>query len=318
MTSHLLSTHVLASLTWDPGFKGILVVAVAVLTLCGSIFVILATNSGTRLGLQLALAGLFGWLFVMGIIWTIYGIGYKGPAPSWKVVDTVAGSPAQSRVNVADSLPLPKDLPDPLAERSRSKDLLTEFPTTKKDPNLGDLVGFDPQLKDRINKTLGPWKILPTSDKYTGETQSVVSEALGPDGQNVFAGGASDYVVIDSFLTGGKKGLGPDTSTLNRIKYKFTSPFDLFHKPFRAAVQLQQVIPQTPKAGQAPPPPVRNPDAPIYTVVLERDHGALRLPSIGFTIFTGLVFAVLAFTLHTRDLTAEEQRRVAGAPAGAS
>lgn len=308
-----MSVHVLASLTWDPGFKGILTVVVAVAVLCGSIFVILSTNSGTRLGFQLALAGLFGWLFVMGIIWSVYGIGYKGPAPSWKVVDTVRGAPSQSRVEVADSLPLPEQLPDPLEERSQSKALVNEFPTTAKDPNLGDLVGVDQNLKDRVNQTLGPWKILETSNKYTGETQSVVSEALGPDGSAIFANGAADYVVIDSFLTGGKKGLGSDTSILNRIKYKFTSPFDVFHKPFRAAVQLQPVVPQTPKAGQAPPAPVRDPDAPVYTVILERDRGALRLPSIGFTIFTGLVFAVLASSLHSRDRTAAAQRRVAGA-----
>lgn len=308
-----MSAHLLASLTWDPGFKGILTVLVAVLVLCGSTFVILSTNSGPRLGLQLALAGLFGWLFVMGIIWSVYGIGYKGPAPTWKVVDTVQGDPGGGRIDVADSLPLPDQLPDPLVERSRTKALLDEFPTTKKPPTLGDLVGSDESLKNRVNKGLGPWKILETSNKNTGETQSVVAEALGPDGSATFANGAADYIVIDSFLSGGKKGLGSNTSILNRIKYKITSPFDLFHQPFRAAVQLQQVIPQTPKAGQAPPPPVVNPDAPIYTVILERDRGALRLPSIGFTIFTGLVFAVLASTLHTRDKTAEAQRRVAGA-----
>ena len=45
--------HVLAGLSWDPGFKGLLTVAVAVIVLCGSIFLILATNSGTRLGFLL-------------------------------------------------------------------------------------------------------------------------------------------------------------------------------------------------------------------------------------------------------------------------
>lgn len=303
-----MSAHVLASLTWDPGFRGLLTVVVAVLVLCGSCFLILATNSGTRLGFLLALTGLFGWFMVMGVVWSVYGIGYKGPAPTWKVVDTTVGSPSQSKIDVADSLPLPKDLPDPVQERNKSATLLKQFPTTAKDPNLGDIVGADPKLADELNTKLEPWSVLDTSNKYTGETQSVVAEALGPDGTATFANSAADYVVLDSFLSGGKKGLGDNRSIINRIKYKFTSPFDRNHKPFRAAIQLQPVIQQTTKAGQAPPAPVRDPKAPIYTVILERDRGALRLPSISFTIVVTVVFAILANMLHRRDKLASIQR----------
>ena len=309
-----MSLHLLASLTWDPGFRGILTVAVAVTVLAGSCFLILATNTGARLGFLLALTGLFGWFVVMGIVWSVYGIGYKGPAPTWKVIDSTVGAPSQSAVGVADSLPLPKDLPDPVDLRNSSKALLKEFPTTAKNPTIGDIVGFQPDLQKKLDKQLAPWSILSTSNKYTGETQSVVAEALGPDGDSTFAGGASDYVVLDTFLTGGKKGLGADTSIFNRIKYKFTSPFDINHKPFRAAVQLQAAIPQTAKAGQAPPLAVRNDKAPIYTVILERDRGALRLPSIVFTIVCTVIFAILADMLHRRDKQATAQRAaVAGA-----
>ncbi len=308
-----MNAHLLASLTWDPGFKGILTVAVAVAVLCGSIFVILATNSGTRLGFLLALTGLFGWLFVMGLIWAMYGIGYKGPAPTWKVIDTVEGSPSQSRVDVADRLPLPKDLPNPVELRNADKKLLVAYPKEKKDPVIGDLLTVKPQIADAIDTKYKPWKLLETSNKYSGELQSVVAESLGPDDQAIFPDGASDYVVLDSFTTGGKKGLGSDRSIAKRVLYKITSPFDVFHKPFRAAVQLQEVVPQTTKAGQAPPVPVRDPKGRVYTVILERDHGALRLPSIVFSIVTGIVFAILANMLHRRDKLATAQRAVAGA-----
>jgi len=303
-----VSAHVLASLTWDPGFRGLLTVVVAVLVLCGSCFLIMATNSGARLGFLLALTGLFGWFVVMGVVWSVYGIGYKGPAPTWKVVDTVVGSPSESRIDLADSLPLPKDLPDPVQERNKSAALLKQFPTTAKAPNLGDIVGADLKLADRLNAKLKPWSILESSNKYTGETQSVVAEALGPEGTATFANSAADYVVLDSFLSGGKKGLGDNRSILNRIKYKVTSPFDRNHKPFRAAIQLQPVIQQTTKAGQAPPAPVRDPKAPIYTVIVERDRGALRLPSISFTIVVTVIFAILANMLHRRDKLASAQR----------
>ena len=55
----------------------------ASLVLCGSVYLILSTNLGSRLGFLVALAGLFGWLMMMGIIWWVYGIGLKGKDPSW-------------------------------------------------------------------------------------------------------------------------------------------------------------------------------------------------------------------------------------------
>ncbi len=301
-----MTIELLGALTWAPGFKGLLTVAVAVIILCGSIALILGTNSGARLGFLIALTGLFGWFVVMGIIWAAYGIGYKGPAPTWKVADTVQGTPADSRIPIAESLPLPADLPDPVEVRDASAELLKEFPPTGKNPTIGDLVSLDEALRDQVNEQVDPWKILESSNKYTGETQSVVAEALGPDGKGVFDS-ASDYVVVQTFVTGGKTGR-TDNSTLGRIKYKFTSAFQFDNPPLYAAVQLQAVVPQETKPGQAPPLPVVDKDAPVYTVVLERDRGALRLPSISFTIFSAIVFAILANMLHRRDKLAAEQR----------
>ena len=55
---------------------------ISVVVLCGSVYLILSTNLGSRLGFLVALAGLFGWLMMMGIFWWVYGIGLKGKAPS--------------------------------------------------------------------------------------------------------------------------------------------------------------------------------------------------------------------------------------------
>ena len=308
-------THLLlGSLTWDPAFKGILVVAVAVAILGGSVALILSTNSGPRLGFQLALTGLLGWFVVMGIIWSAYGIGYKGPAPTWKLVDVVQGDPSQSRIATADSLPLPGQLPDPVKVRDASEELLKEFPPTGKNPNLGDLVQLDDALKNKVNDQVHPWKILETSNKYTGETQSVVAERLGPADRALFDS-AADYVVLDTFVIGGKTGR-TDNSTIGRIKYKFTSTAQVNSPPLYAAVQIQAIIPQETKPGQAPPLPVADPNAPVYTVILERDRGALREPSLGFTLVSGILFAISANMLHRRDKLALAQRAaVAGAGA---
>ena len=45
----------LGAMSWDPGFKGVLVVVVGVSVLMGSVALILGTNSGARLGFLVAL-----------------------------------------------------------------------------------------------------------------------------------------------------------------------------------------------------------------------------------------------------------------------
>ena len=35
----------------------------------------------------ISLVSLFGWMFLMGIVWTIYGIGWRGTAPTWDLVE---------------------------------------------------------------------------------------------------------------------------------------------------------------------------------------------------------------------------------------
>ena len=316
--------NLLAALAWDPGFRGILTVAVAVTILCGSVFLILATNNGARLGFMLALTGFAGWMFVLGSIWSMYGIGDKGAAPTWKVVDVVRSEPDSGQVvsslPLAETLPLPDELPDPVALRDKSAALLKLHPTTQRDPNIGDLVADDtPEgraLKAKINEKVAPWTILETPNKFTGETQAVVSEAVGPDGQNIFPDGPTDYVVVQSFLVGGKKSR-TDNSMFGRVRWKLGSIVNLRPPEFYAAVQLQPVIPQTAKPGQAPPTPVRNPKAPIYTVVLKRVQGhLLRRNSFAVTISMGLLTGVLCFMLHRRDKLAQVQRAaVAGAGA---
>ena len=52
----------LLAIAWEPELRGILIVIIAVVVLCGSIYMILATNLGARLGFLVALAGLTGWL----------------------------------------------------------------------------------------------------------------------------------------------------------------------------------------------------------------------------------------------------------------
>jgi NADH-quinone oxidoreductase subunit A len=67
---------------WEWELRGTLIVIISVGVLCGSLYLILGTNLGARLGFLVALTGLAGWMFIMGAVWWTYGKGLLGPTPA--------------------------------------------------------------------------------------------------------------------------------------------------------------------------------------------------------------------------------------------
>ena len=92
--------HIVAGIGWEPEIRGALTVLVGSLVLFGSVWLILNTNLGNRLGTLIALAGFFGWMLVMGIVWWIYGIGLTGDSPTWQPKEIVYGDLSQSESDV--------------------------------------------------------------------------------------------------------------------------------------------------------------------------------------------------------------------------
>ena len=89
--------HTLAfALKWEPQLHGLLVVVLALVLLPGSMYLLLATNLGARVGFLVAAAGFFGWMTLMAVIWTVYGIGFTGNPPAWKVQQVIQGDVATS------------------------------------------------------------------------------------------------------------------------------------------------------------------------------------------------------------------------------
>jgi hypothetical protein len=66
---------------------------------------LLATNMGARLGLLLAAAGFFGWLFTLGMIWWVYARGPVGPDPSWTPAGIATGDLASSGNHALQGFP---------------------------------------------------------------------------------------------------------------------------------------------------------------------------------------------------------------------
>jgi hypothetical protein len=102
-----VTRSLLAALSWDPEVKGALYVLIAALTLCGSCYLLLATNLGARLGFLLAAAGLLGWLVTSGIVWWVYGqgIAQKAPQAGWKEAAVVTGDLGASSRSFLEGFP---------------------------------------------------------------------------------------------------------------------------------------------------------------------------------------------------------------------
>jgi len=257
----------LLAIVWDPVITGYLAVGIGVAVLMGSVYMLLATNMGTRLGFMVALCGLAGWMFLMGIIWWVYGIGLIGDAPAWRPIE-VTTNPAVSQV-----------------ENVRA---LADLPMSAAAPGGWELLGDDAS---------GDLNAAADAEVVCGGTDERNLLAVN----NCLVELASDLEHHRVFEIGGERyrPLGiPDNA--------FTQFFIPSRgRPHHAVVQVQQfadVVPIDLNSDAPIADRVVDTSAPIYSVVLVRDQGNLRFPPFLVTIGSGLVFFLTAYQLHRRDL----------------
>lgn len=237
----MLST--LAAIGFDPEIRGILVVATGAVVLFGSIWLILATNSGVRLASLIALSGFFAWMVIMGGFWWIRGIGYVGESVSWVVLDFNRADISQSSVEEARDLPDPESLQglgiqvaalglesgveemsefmveldrssedfsgmtDAEFEEQQQRNLLRNSSTT-----LSQVASVAPDFVEQSEAdgtipSLNGWEIMNTSE--AGEAQSTAGAAiLEQDGFEFDS--QAEFRFLDSFRTGGKPRIDRD------------------------------------------------------------------------------------------------------------
>jgi hypothetical protein len=284
--------NLLAGLAWDPTIRGLLSVAVGVAVLMGSVYLLLATNTGNRLGFLLALTGFFGWMAIMGVVWWIFGIGMQGQAPEWRVIEYNAGDTSQAVTDRVTDLEL-SDLP-------QTDDGRVDYEA------MSTLAEDDPdrfvEVNERFSEDSNGWRWLPASDPARGEAEATVADNL-PECSTCNFGieGPADYVVLGAFEVGGKEGLPPEPDRWDRIRTQVVSALTPTHPERYAVVQVQRVIPQEPEPGQAPPTPEADPEQPVISVVMIRDIGDLRFPAAMITIGSTLIFGLLCWVLHQRE-----------------
>ena len=283
--------NLLAGIAFDPFVRGLGAVGIGVVVLMGSVYLILATNTGNRLGFLLAATGFFGWMAIMGAIWWIYGIGMLGQAPSWEVIEYNVGDVSQAQT-----------------EPVRRLDLST-LPSDGDGPDYAGLAAIaldDPdalvEIEEQLQAATGGWTYLPASDPSRGESEATVSDVL-PDCSTCAFGidGPADYLVLGAFEVGGKTQLPNDPNRWDRVRTKLVQATELTHPKKYVVVQVQKVIEQEAQPGQAPPRPEVDPSEPIVSVVMLRDIGDRRFPSAVITISSTLIFALLCWVLHQRE-----------------
>jgi hypothetical protein len=321
-----LLVSLFAGIAWDPHLRGALAVFVGIVVLCGSVYLLLGTNLGARLGLLVALAGLAGWMVILTLIWWIVppGIGPRGESSTWQAVEVYVDGPDAARTDQLAELPRPQDFPDPDRILAENPDLAEEYPTGFA---LSDLESTHPELvEDYLDELeLGGWRLVSTSD--AGEAQAAADVALVDSG---FFSGPTDYKKLDSFDYGGKQslaetcpdvdpegsGLFPD-EPLCRVWHKLRSITTLRHPPHYAVVQVQQVVAQEPREGEPPPTPQVDPNAPVVSVVLLRDLGTVRLTPFLYFVISFALFVFFVVVLHYRDKTLKANLDQAEAAKGA-
>jgi hypothetical protein len=285
-------THVLvptlAGIAWDPQIRGILSVAVGVLVLMGSIYLLLATNVASRLGFLIVLTALCGWMIIHSMIWWLYppGQGPSGRIPAWDVTEIVYGDLSQS-----------------LNEKVHDVDVSNL-------PPAEDVADMTPEEVDQLNADeaaeLNEWRLLDASNASKGEAQTAV-DAMLVGGEIPGLEDSTSRVFTYTFETGGKPKRQGDT-IWDRVSNRVTNTLRIKNPPHYAIVQLQPAIKQETVAGQPPPTPTADPDAQVISVVLVRDIGQRRVPAALMFISFSAIFTILCTMLHLRDRGVAEHR----------
>jgi len=324
---------VIAGLAWDPEIRGFLSVLTGAAVLMGSVWLIVATNTGVRLGTLIALSGFFGWMFIMAVIWWMYGIGYVGDSPTWRLQEINVGDLSGSALEDAARLPNPDQMPsayeivadsaDPVALAEfgpMSVDVLTadqiesltddeilvlvaDEQARNEATTLSELAAVSPDLIDEAEEAgvleFGGWTLLSTAE--AGEAQASALAFLGESPDIEFE--ASTFKVLDAYTIGGKSELPDDPNRWDRIWNQIRTAVQITHPTRYGIVQVQEATEESTSLtpGQPPPRLEADPNKPVISVVMVRDLGNRRLKPALVAVGSFAIFVALCLMMHERD-----------------
>lgn len=276
----MLST--VLAINWEPELRGILTVLLGTAVWMGSIYLILGTNLGARLGFLVSLTGLMGWMALMGAIWWMYGIGLKGDEPSWQQVE--------GRTVIQE------------AELLYTAGVLEDRPDI---PDDADPVTASAAVGDQILEQ--GWSQVASSAPEFGQAQASAELFLEEEG--AFEPG--EYAVTNVWEVD-----PPAESAWPKLGRN--GEFDqiaFFHKPYYTLVEVAPYEPLLTEPGRAPTAPEIDESRQRQYVYMIRDLGSLREPAAYITIGSTIAFLALCWLLHRRDRFVAENRARKAIPA---
>ena len=255
------------AVNWEPELRGIVIVAISVGVLIGGTYLVVGTNLGARLGFLVVLAGLFGWMATMGVIWWTYGIGLKGREPTWQPAEPVTIVREASLLQGSEILEQPLEL-------------------------SGEVQGDSRKVSTALQSE--GWLLLEESDPRRGQAVAASDEIIQQEAEELVAG---EYISLAVYDKGGDRWPKINES-LDFIAF--------FHKPHFSLVEVAPVVPQRTEPGRAPARPVVDETQPRRYVHMIRDLGTKRQPAIFITIGSTIIFLLLCQILHKRDLNLQQ------------
>jgi hypothetical protein len=262
----------LLAIGWEPELRGLLTVIIAVVVLMGSIYLVLTTNIGSRLAFLVTLSAIMGWMTLMGAVWWIYGIGLKGPDPTWQ---PVPGSAVLQDVGALRSAGILETLPD-IGEGATAAD-------------SARIVGTE--MRDNGYIVLDP--AAPAFGQASAEASVLLEE------EEAFAAGA--YAIVDIYDIGGERYPKVEAGKIPGLNNDSLDFFAFFHKAQYAVVEAAPFEQVRDEPGRAPVTPRIDETRQRQYVYMVRDLGARRQPAVVLTIGGGAVFLALCYLLHRRE-----------------
>jgi hypothetical protein len=287
----------LAGIAWDPQIRGILAVLTGVIVLMGSVYLLLATNLASRLGFLVALAAVFGWMTIHGLVWWIYppGQGPIGRIPAWEVQEIVYG-----------------DLSNSMLEKAHDVDTSGLPPSAEVDElTPQEVEALSEEHADELNE----WTLLDASDATRSEAQTTLDAVLA---EGVVPGleETTSRVYTYTFETGGKPERASD-SVWDRVTNRISNTLRIKNPPHYLIVEFQPATVEEAAPGQPPNQPEIVEGSQTISAVLVRDIGQRRVVPAAVCLGSGMIFGLLCVMLHKRDQRVIEHRSApTPAPAG--
>lgn len=267
----------LFAIGWEPELRGLLTVVIAVVILMGSIYMIMATNMGARLAFLVTIAGLSGWMMLMGMVWWIYGIGLRGEDPTWQPVAGAAvlqDTEALRSGGVLETLPPVPDDATPAEEAAIVGDELLEE----------DFIMLDP------------------ASPASGQAQAEASVLLEEQG----AFQAGEFVITNVYDIGGDRYPKIEAGKIPGLDNDSLDFFAFFHEPHYVVAEAAPFEQVRPEAGRAPVTPRIDEIRQRQYVYMVRDLGTRRQPAVVLTFGGGAIFLTLCWLLHRRERHLQE------------